>query len=104
MATTDGKAKSGESVHGSVAKTSKAAPPTLPERSASASACSSTIPPRAALTMRMPGLALASSSAPMSPAVSAVLGRWMVTKSDSATSSSRDTISTPIWLARSGET
>jgi hypothetical protein len=46
---------SGESVHGSVAKTSMPAPATWPLLMACASACSSTRPPRAALTHRTPG-------------------------------------------------
>ncbi len=56
MQTTLGRLKSGESVAGSTAKTSKAAPATWPDLSASASAASSTRPPRAQLMMRTPGL------------------------------------------------
>ena len=47
------------------------------------------MPPRATLTMRRPGLALARSSASTRPTVSGVLATWMVTKSDSAISASR---------------
>ena len=52
-----------------------------------ASAFSSMIPPRAVLTIRTPGLARASRSAPSRPVVSGVFGRWMVRKSASATTS-----------------
>ena len=52
--------------------------------------------------MRRPGLALSSSSRPISPVVSAVFGRWMVRKSDSATTCSSDISSTPPSRARSG--
>ena len=89
---------------GSLAKTSSPAPCTCPERMASASACSSTMPPRAVLMIRMPGLALASRSASTSPSVSLFLGRWMLTKSDSAMSSSSPMSSTPMWRARSADT
>ncbi len=65
-----------------MANTSMPAPATRPERTASASASSSTMPPRAVLTIRSPGLAVARSSLPISPSVSGVLGRWTVTKSD----------------------
>ena len=57
------------------------APATRPSARASASACSSTSPPRAALMMRTPGLTISSSRAPISPTVSGVLGRWMEMKS-----------------------
>ncbi len=89
---------------GSLAKTSRPAPCTTPERMASASASSSTMPPRAVLMIRIPGLALARRSAPISPRVSAFFGRWTVTKSEVAISSSRLISSTPMCLARSAET
>ena len=104
VTTTLGSSKSGEAVVGSALNTSRAAPATRPEAMASSNAASSTIPPRAVLTMRRPGLAWASRSRPMSPNVSGVLGRWMVTKSAWATSSSSPVSSTPICLARSGDT
>ena len=91
-------------MQGSLAKTSRPAPATMPSRMASASASSSTMPPRAVLTMRMPGLALASRSRPNSPTVSGVLGVWIETKSASATSSSMLTRRTPMARARSWET
>ncbi len=72
--TTPGSAKRGESVHGSLANTSSPAPATMPSRMASASASSSTMPPRAVLMMRIPGLALARRSRPNSPMVSGVFG------------------------------
>ncbi len=102
--TTDGSSNSGDSVVGSLANTSRPAPCTWPERMASASASSSTIPPRAVLMMRRPGLDLASRSLPISPMVSAFFGRWTVTKSDPAIRSSRSISSTPMCLARSCET
>ena len=102
MTTTPGSPNSGLSVVGSVAKTSMPAPATCPDRIASASAASSTRPPRAALTIRTPGLVSASSRAPIRPTVSGVFGRWMVMKSLSASSSSRPTSRTPICAARAG--
>jgi hypothetical protein len=75
-----------------------------PLLTASASACSSTMPPRATLMTRSSGLALARRSALMSPTVCGVFATWMVMKSDCATSVSRSTSSTDIWRARSGET
>ena len=88
-------------MQGSVENTSRPAPATMPSRIASASASSSTMPPRAVLTMRMPGLALANRSRPKRPTVSGVLGVWMETKSASATSSSIPTSRTPMAFARS---
>ena len=64
---------SGDSVVGSVSNTSSAAPAITPSRTASASAASSTIPPRATLITRSVGLALSSRSRPISPAVSVCL-------------------------------
>ena len=104
MTTTFGMPNSGLSVVGSVANTSTPAPPMRPPRAASASACSSIRPPRAALTMITPGLALASWSAPIRPLVSGVFGRWMEMKSARASSSSSATSSMPSWAARAGET
>ena len=74
--------------YGSAEKTSSAAPATWPERSASSSASSSTSSPRAALTMRTPGFMRANASASTEPRVSGVSGRWRVTKSASARTSS----------------
>ncbi len=65
--TTEDSSNSGDSVVGSLAKTSRPAPWTWPDRMASARASSSTMPPRAVLMMRRPGLALASRSLPMRP-------------------------------------
>ena len=104
VTTTPSSPNSGDDVVGSSEKTSKAAPPTRPSRMASARAASSTIPPRAALTIRIPGLARASTSWPMRPTVSAVLATWMAMKSDRAISSSSSTSSTLSWRARSGAT
>ena len=75
VATTFSSSKSGQSVHGSLAKTSRPAAAIRPSFSASYSAASSTMPPRAALTRTSVGLALASCSAPIRPTVSGVLGR-----------------------------
>ena len=58
MTTTLSKANSGDAVHGSLTYTSMPAPATRPSAIASASACSSTSPPRAALTIRTPGLTI----------------------------------------------
>ena len=88
MTTTESSSNSGDSVVGSCANTSIAAPATVPSRIAAASAASSTIPPRAVLTIRRPGFALARTAASMRPIVSGVFGRCTVRKSASATSSS----------------
>ena len=56
-------------------KTSSAAPATLPERIAAASAASSTSSPRAALTMRTPSRIFSIASVPTKPRVSSVSGR-----------------------------
>ena len=105
MTTTESSSNNGDSVVGSTANTSSAAPAIWPSRTASASAASSTIPPRAVLTMRSVGFACVSSSAEISPIVSGVFGRWMVRKSARSTSSSTvGTRSTPSWRARSGLT
>ena len=58
VTTTESMPNSGDSVVGSVAKTSRAAPATVPSRSASARAASSTIPPRATLIDAQPRLGL----------------------------------------------
>ncbi len=102
--TTWGRSKRGDSVQGSLANTSRPAPATMPSRMASASASSSTMPPRAVFTIRMPGFALARRSRPNSPMVSGVLGVWMETKSASPTNSSMLTRRTPMARARSWET
>ena len=73
-----------------------------PSRMASASAASSTMPPRATLITRSVGLALSSRSRPIRPVVSGVFGRWMVRKSDSATTWSSGSSSTPSWRAALG--
>ena len=74
--------------YGSAEKTSSAAPATLPERTASASAASSTSSPRAALTIRTPSRIFAIASAPTNPRVSSVSGRCSVRKSAAAKTSS----------------
>ncbi len=67
VTTTLSSSNSGDSVVGSCTNTSSAAPAMRPSRTASASAASSTIPPRAVLTMRRLGLAWVSSSAEIRP-------------------------------------
>ena len=79
-------------------KTSIPAPPRCPDRSASATAASSTTPPRATLRTIEPGLSLAIASRPISPRVARVSGTWTVTTSERASISSKSTSSTP-WLA-----
>ena len=60
------------------------------------------MPPRAVFTRRAPGFIIRISFAPISPSVSGVRGRWIVTKSDCTRSASRvGIISTPISFARS---
>ena len=102
VTTTCGSSNSGLSVHGSVANTSRPAPRTCPLVIASASACSSISPPRAALTMMTPGLVLASASLPIRPAVSFVFGRCTEMKSARPSSSSRVSSSMPSCAARAG--
>ena len=80
---------------GSCSKTSSAAPATCPARIASASARSSTMPPRAQLMIRTPDLTRASASSPSRWRVSPVSGTWIVMKSARASSSSSSTASTP---------
>ena len=93
-----GASSSGEPVGGSCSKTSIPAPPRCPDRSASATAASSTTPPRATLRRIDPGLSRAIASRPMRPRVARVNGTWTVTTSARANISSNPTISTP-WLA-----
>ncbi len=76
-----GRPKSGCSVIGSVRKTSRAAPPTLPESRAASRSSSTISGPRATLSTRTPSLHLASASASSQPSVSGVLGRCRVRKS-----------------------
>ncbi len=104
VTTTASRPNSGDSVVGSRSNTSSAAPAITPSLTASARAASSTMPPLAALITRRVGFAFTSRSRPISPAVSAVLGRWMVRKSDSETTWSSGSSSTPMWRARSTET
>ncbi len=73
VTTTTSSPNSGDSVVGSVSNTSSAAPAMTPSRMASASAASSTMPPRATLITRSVGLALSSRSRPIRPVVSARL-------------------------------
>ncbi len=89
---------------GSTANTSRAAPATRPDRIASASASSSTMPPREVLMIRSPGRARARRSRPIRPTVSFDLATCRVMKSAWATRSSRATSSIPSWRARSGDT
>ncbi len=100
----DGCVNNGDAVVGSVTNTSMAAPAMMPSRTQSASACSSTMPPRATLITRNDGFAFSSRSRLMRPVVSFVFGRWMVRKSASATAWSSGISSTPIWRPRSADT
>ena len=77
---------SGESVAGSVSNTSSAAPATWPDLIASASAASSTRPPRAQLMMRTPCLVCASASRDRMLRVASVSGVCSVMKSARASS------------------
>ncbi len=88
MTTTLSSANNGDSVVGSFANVSMAAPPRRPSAIAAANASSSTMPPRPALIKRIPGLACASTALLTRPTVSGVLVAWMETKSQAATSSS----------------
>ena len=86
---------------GSSSKTSAAAAASCPLARAAASAASSTIPPRAALTRRLPGFIWASWRGPIRPRVFSVSGAWTVMKSARPRSSSRPTSSTLNCSARS---
>ncbi|CAB4863628.1 unannotated protein [freshwater metagenome] len=66
--------RSGESVGGSLTKTSSPAAAICFDDNAANKAASSMIPPRLALTIRSVGFAFANCAAPISPVVSAVLG------------------------------
>ena len=74
------------------------APPRWPARSDSATAASSTTPPRATFSTIDPGLSFAIAALPISPRVARVSGTWTVTTSARRRSSSISTSSTP-WLA-----
>ena len=92
----------GDSLAGSLANTSSAAPATWPESSASLSASSSINPPRAQFMIRTPGLVLARFSRLRMFRVWSVSGVCSVMKSARASSVSRSAFSTPISIARSG--
>ncbi len=98
MSSVFGASRSGESVGGSWSKTSMPAPPRCPLRSASATAASSTTPPRATLRTIDPGFILAIAALPIRPFVPRVSGTCTVTTSERRSSSSRSTSSAP-WLA-----
>jgi hypothetical protein len=74
---------------GSVENTSMPAPAMVPARSASASACSSTIPPRETFSTRAVFFICASSAAPTRFFVSGVSGMWNVRKSTRGSRSAR---------------
>ncbi len=104
MQTTFGASNSGFSLAGSTENTSKAAPARWPERSASATAASSTSPPRAQLISRAPGFIRAMRSADRMLAVFSVFGTCSVTKSARASRSSTSSIrSIPSACARSAD-
>ena len=84
--TTFSSANSGLSVAGSVSNTSSAAPATWPAAIASASAASSTRPPRAQLMMRTPCFVRASASRERMLRVASVSGVCRVMKSARASS------------------
>ena len=73
----------------------------MPELSASSSASSSTMPPRAQLMMRTPLRIIAKAAAPTMPRVSSVNGACTVMKSERLKSSSRPTSSIPARAAAS---
>ena len=99
-----GQPKSGWSEGGgSCSKTSSAAPPSEPLRSASASAFSSTSPPRAQFTTSAPGFICASCAAPTMFFVCSVSGTCRVMASLRRKISGRSTSSTPSLAAASGE-
>ena len=75
-----------------------------PSRTASASACSSMMPPRATLISRAPFFIRASSAAPITPRVLSLRGTWTLRKSDCASRVSKSTSSAPACSARSAVT
>jgi len=80
---------------GSVAKTSSAAPPSVPAWSAAATASRSTISPREQLTRIAVGFSVASAFASMRSRVCGVSGVWSEMTSDSRSTVSRSTSVTP---------
>ena len=84
---------------GSAVYTSSAAPAQRPLCSASTSAASSTIPPRAALTTYTPSRQSLNVSASSMPVVSAVLGTWKVSASACGASSSKERNVFTVWPA-----
>ncbi len=88
---------------GSCSKTSSAAPARCPERKASASARSSTMPPRAQFTSMAPRFIFASAVASTRLRVLSVSGTWSETTSASRQSVSRSTSVAPSFAAASGE-
>jgi len=92
------------SVSGSLSKTSKAAPASLPSSTALTTSFSSTSPPLAQLMIRAVGLTLASCSAPISWVVVVVSGTWSERKSASARSWFSGAKSTLILRAKSVDT
>ncbi len=80
---------------GSWAKASSAAPPSRPSVSSTASACSSTRPPRAALTRRAPGFMAVSRRSSSSGPAAGSAGRCRLTTSARASSSVRPARSAP---------
>ncbi len=89
---------------GSFSNTSRAAPPTWPEASASASAFSSTSPPRAQFTRRTPFFICARLAAFTTLRVFSVSGTWSEMTSARFQTCSSGTSSTPISAAASSET
>ena len=90
-------------VAGSSTNTSKAAPATWPDLSASTSAASSTRPPRAQLMMRTPFFIFLMAAASMMFLVFSVSGVCSVMKSARLNSASSSTFSTPRSRARSSD-
>ncbi len=103
MQTTFGRLNSAFSLAGSSLNTSNAAPATWPDFSSSASASSSTRPPRAQLMIRTPFLVLARFSADRMFLVPSVNGTCRVMKSARVSSSSSSTFSTCIFSAFSSD-
>ena len=104
VATTRGCFATRQSTGGSWAWTSMAAPATRPLSRAAKSASSSISSPRAAFTIRTPGLIFAKASLPKRCFVSLVRTEWMVMKSLLCSSSSNETSLTWTLSAMAGAT
>ncbi len=97
-----GEAVVGGFLEGLLVKTSRAAPATLPDLSASARAASTMSSPRAQLMMRTPGFMMAMEWALIMPSVCVVRPTWRVRKSEELKTWSSEVRVTPCSRAMTG--